>query len=126
MAELTQIYALDEPIFPNQYVVFLKQMVTLDLGEEFSRGLPAWSLIWRFAPPTFLLVGIATVLAAVIGISIGMLGGWRRAGPVDRGATGFSVVMFCIPPFVLATVLVTIFAGVLQWFPASVHGRSPT
>ena len=119
VAELTQTYALDEPVFPNQYVVFLKQMVTLDLGEEFSRGLPAWSLIWRFAPPTFLLVGSATVLAAVIGISIGMLGGWRRAGPVDRGATGFSVVMFCIPPFVLATVLVTIFAGVLQWFPAS-------
>ena len=119
VAELTQIYALDEPIFPNQYVVVLKHMVTLDLGEEFSRGLPAWSLIWRFAPPTFFLVGIATVLAAVIGISIGMLGGWRRAGPVDRGATGFSVVMFCIPPFVLATVLVTIFAGVLQWFPAS-------
>jgi len=68
VAELTQTYALDEPVFPNQYVVFLKQMVTLDLGEEFSRGMPAWSLIWRFAPPTFFLVGIATVLAAVIGI----------------------------------------------------------
>jgi peptide/nickel transport system permease protein len=119
VAELTQTYALDEPVFPDQYVVFLKQMVTLDLGEEFSRGMPTWSVIWRFAPPTFFLVGISTLLAAVIGISVGTIGGWRRAGPVDRGATGVAVVLFCIPPFVLAAVLVTVFAGVLGWFPTS-------
>jgi hypothetical protein len=31
VAELTREYALDRPIFPDQYVVFLRQMLTLDL-----------------------------------------------------------------------------------------------
>jgi peptide/nickel transport system permease protein len=120
VAELTQRNALDEPIFPDQFLVFLRQMVTLDLGEEFSRGEPAWSVIRRFAPPTFFLMGTATVLAATIGVSLGAVGGWRRAGPLDRGATGFSLVMMCVPPFVLAAMLVTVFgSGVLGWFPSS-------
>jgi peptide/nickel transport system permease protein len=120
VAELTREHALDRPIFPDQYVVFLRQMLTLDLGEEFSEGVPAWSLIARFALPTVVLVGGATALAAVIGVAAGIVGGWRRAGVVDRGATAVSVLAMSTPPFVLAMLLVSVLGpGMLGWFPGS-------
>ena len=118
--ELTTEYALDRPVFPDQYVVFLRQMITLDLGEQFSEGGSTWSLIARFAWPTLFLVGGATLLAAAIGVSAGIAGGWRRTGPLDRGATVFSVVTMSTPPFVLAMLIVTVLGpGVLGWFPGS-------
>lgn len=117
--ELTKQYALDQPVFPDQFVVFLRQTVTLDLGEEFSRGLPTWSVIGRFAPPTFFLIGTATALAAAAGIALGIRGGWRRTGTLDRGATGLAVLLMSTPPFLLAMLMVTVFGGILRWFPVS-------
>ena len=117
--ELTKQYALDQPVFPDQFVVFLRQTATLDFGEEFSRGLPTWSVIGRFAPPTFFLIGTATVLAAGAGIALGIRGGWRRTGALDRGATGLAVLLMSTPPFLLAMLMVTVFGGFLRWFPVS-------
>ena len=117
--ELTKQYALDQPVFPDQFVVFLRQTATLDFGEEFSRGLPTWSVIGRFAPPTFFLIGTATVLAAGAGIALGIRGGWRRTGALDRGATGLAVLLMSTPPFLLAMLMVTVFGGILRWFPVS-------
>lgn len=117
--ELTKQYALDQPVFPDQFVVFLRQTATLDFGEEFSRGLPTWSVIGRFAPPTFILIGTATVLAAGAGIALGIRGGWRRTGALDRGATGLAVLLMSTPPFLLAMLMVTVFGGILRWFPVS-------
>ncbi|MGZ5328739.1 MAG: ABC transporter permease [Actinomycetota bacterium] len=117
--ELTKQYALDQPVFPDQFVVFLRQTATLDFGEEFSRGLPTWSVIGRFAPPTFILIGTATVLAAAAGIALGIRGGWRRTGALDRGATGLAVLLMSTPPFLLAMLMVTVFGGILRWFPVS-------
>jgi peptide/nickel transport system permease protein len=117
--ELTKEYALDQPVFPDQFVVFLRQTATLDFGREFSRGLPTMSVIGRYAPPTFFLMGMATVLAAGAGIALGIRGGWRRTGPLDRGATGLAVLLMSTPPFLMAMVMVTIFGGILRWFPVS-------
>jgi len=117
--ELTKQYALDQPIFPDQFVVFLRQTATLDFGEEFSRGLPTWAVIGRFAPPTFFLIGTATLLAAGAGIALGIRGGWRRTGALDRGATGLAVLLMSTPPFLLAMLMVTVFGGILRWFPVS-------
>jgi len=117
--ELTKEYALDQPVFPDQFVVFLRQTATLDFGEEFSRGLPTWSVIRRFAPPSIFLMGAATILAAGAGIALGIRGGWKRAGPLDRGATGIAVVLMSTPPFLMAMLMVTVFGGILRWFPVS-------
>jgi peptide/nickel transport system permease protein len=117
--ELTREYALDQPVFPDQFVVFLRQTATLDFGEEFSRGVPTWTVIRRFAPPTFFLIGSATLLAACAGIALGIRGGWRRTGALDRGATGLAVLLMSTPPFVMAIFIVTVFGGMLRWFPVS-------
>ena len=118
--ELTQEHALDRPLFPDQYVVFMRQMLTLDLGEEFSQGVSAWSMIRRFALPTLFLVGGATLVAAAVGTAAGIVGGWRRAGALDRGATAVSVLAMSTPPFVLAMLALSLLGpGTLGWFPGS-------
>jgi len=117
--ELTKEYALDEPVFPNQFVVFLRQTATLNFGEEFSRGLPTWTVIRRFALPSIFLMGTATMLAAGAGIALGIRSGWKRSGPLDRTATGLAVLLMSTPPLLMAMLMATVFGGMLRWFPVS-------
>jgi peptide/nickel transport system permease protein len=52
-----------------------------------------------------LLLGTATILSAVIGIAMGIRGGWSRGGSFDRASTGISLTLYAMPEFWLGMVL---------------------
>ncbi|MBV9095035.1 MAG: ABC transporter permease, partial [Streptosporangiaceae bacterium] len=102
-----------------QYVNYLHQMVTGNFGTSLSE-YPAsvasviGSAIWW----TLGLVGIATVLAFVLGTGLGIVSAWRRGGKMDSVVPPVFVITSAIPYFWVAMVLVLVFGLTLHWFPS--------
>ena len=83
---------------------------------QFSR--PVWDVIGDYVWPTVVLLGTATVLAAVIGIAIGIRGGWRRGSTLRPDvSTGVTLTLYAMPEFWLGMVLLILFSTGVGPFP---------
>jgi peptide/nickel transport system permease protein len=74
------------------------------------------SLLGQTIPWTLTLVGIATVIAFVVGTGLGIVAAWRRGGWVDRALPGLMFFQ-AIPYFFLALILLEVLAVTLHLFP---------
>jgi peptide/nickel transport system permease protein len=114
--ELIEDLGLNEPLFA-QYVNYLGDLLRGDFGESFIYGEPVTTVIARFLWPTVLLVGTATILMTLIGLFLGIRGGWNRGSKGDLASMGFSLVLYSMPEFWLGMMLLVLFATTLGWFP---------
>jgi peptide/nickel transport system permease protein len=113
-------WGLDQPVIPDQLIAYVGSMISLDLGYSFKfRGREVTEVIADRVWPTVLLVGLAEVIAIVVGLTLGAYAGWRRGGVVDRIGNGVSLILYSMPYFVIGMPLVIIFAVGLGWLPAS-------
>lgn len=117
VAEQQAAFGLDKPI-AQQYVFYLQQTLTGEFGLSFRSSRPVWDEISGRLWPTFLLVGMGTLLASVIGVWIGTKGGWNRGSAFDTSTLYGSLVLYSTPEGWLGMILLLIFAGWLGWFPA--------
>jgi len=115
-AELTRQFGLDKSL-GGQFVAYVEQTASLNLGRSYTDNQPVASEIWRKAGPTVALVGISTLLSAVLGILGGIAAAWRRRTPTDYGVTSFTMATYSMPDFWVGMLLLTLFAVVLGWFP---------
>lgn len=113
--QLTEQYHLDDPLW-SRYWAWLSGAVTGDFGQSIVSREPVSTLIADRAGTTLLLVLYATVLIVVIGLSLGALAA-LRGGVTDSAIVMGTGAIAAVPSFVAATVLVTVFAVRLQWFP---------
>ena len=118
-ANLEKFYKLDQPL-TSQYVSYLKSIITFDFGPSIKKpNETVNSLISRGFPISFEL-GMVTILVAVIsGVILGTLAALRHNGVIDYLAMTFAVVGISLPNFILATLVIQVFAGELGWFPAA-------
>lgn len=121
--EIRARLGLDKSI-PEQYAVFLGDLVQGDLGESTITGRPVTSDLWDRLPATFELALFSLTLAIVIGIPLGVIAGARRDGPLDFSVRGITLVGMALPSFWLGLVLILVFFVILGWFPGPV-GRLP-
>jgi peptide/nickel transport system permease protein len=115
-AELTRQFGLDKST-GGQFVAYLGQTATLNLGRSYQSNQPVATEIRRKAGPTIALVGISALLSAVIGTMLGVAAAWRRRTKTDYGVTSFTMGTYSMPDFWLGMLLLTLFAVVLGWFP---------
>src|SRR4030095_6115246 len=88
---------LDQPL-PQQFVTYLGDTISFNFGDSFFlQGQPVNEAIAAKIWPTILLVGTATIASAVIGLIIGIYGGWRRGSEFDVGYLGFSIFVYALP-----------------------------
>ncbi|CUR60215.1 putative peptide transport system permease [metagenome] len=105
-----QTYGLDQPL-PQQFLTFLKNTVSGDLGVSVRYpGTPVSELLLDRMWPTILLVGTSTILAAVIGIWLGIRGAWKRGGAFDKVSTGSSLTLYSMPEWWLGMLLILVLA----------------
>jgi len=123
VARLQHDQGLDLPM-AQQYVVYMKNVVTGNLGESLRTGIPVRELIGNRMWPTVLLVGLGTILASWLGVLIGIRGGWRRGSRFDTSSQYSSLVLYAMPEGWLGMLLLLVFSGWLHWFPAGGYASS--
>jgi peptide/nickel transport system permease protein len=117
-AALVHDLGLDKPL-PAQFVQYLGDTLRGDLGMSFLyQGQTVTEVFLHFLWPTVLLVGTATILMTVIGIWMGIRGGWNRGSGFDLGSMGTSLLFYSMPDFWLAMMLLILFSTGLGWFPS--------
>src|SRR5262245_60074667 len=81
LAECTKNLGLQRPL-AVQYVDYLWRSVRFDFGTSFRQGYPVSEYIGRMFPHTFVLVMASSVVAALIGIPIGIISALKRRNPL--------------------------------------------
>ena len=121
-ANIAAAYHLDEPL-PMQFLRYLRGVVQGDFGPSYSyRDYTVSELIGRSFPVSLRLGILAMLLATVVGVSLGIVAALKRNSPLDTLVMGLAMTGISIPVFVIAPVLVLLFAVKLQWLPASWMG----
>jgi peptide/nickel transport system permease protein len=110
-------YGLDKPL-PVQYVRFIAQVFTGNLGPSLPSGQPAIDALASAAPRTLLLMGTALVLSIVGGVFLGAWQATRRGSASDRIAGTASLIVASLPEFWLGLVLILVFAVKFRVFPS--------
>jgi peptide/nickel transport system permease protein len=109
-------YGLGRP-FPVEYGRWIWLALHGDLGQN-NTGRPVGRIIVNRLPITIEIAVLAVLLAALVGIPLGVISAMRRGKAVDHAATGGAVVAMSIPELWLAFLLITWFAIDLHWLPA--------
>jgi oligopeptide transport system permease protein len=123
-ANIAAVYHLDEPL-PMQFLRYLGGVVQGDFGPSYSyRDYTVSELIGRSFPVSVQLGILAMLLAAIIGVGLGIVAALHRNSALDKFVMGFAMTGISIPVFVIAPVLVLLLAVKLQWLPASWTGSA--
>jgi peptide/nickel transport system permease protein/oligopeptide transport system permease protein len=108
---------LNDPLYV-QYFHYINALLHGDLGTSFLTGRSVASEITSRAPSTFALSAAAMLVAVLIGIPLGIVGGVAPNSVWDRIGRFVSVSGVAVPFFWLALILTLVFAVHLHWFPA--------
>ena len=121
-ANIAAAYNLDEPL-PQQFIRYVSGIVRGDFGPSYSyRDYSVTELIGRSFPVSLQLGVLAMLLALAVGVSVGTVAALRQNTPLDKIIMGFAMTGISIPVFVVAPLLVLLFAVKLHWLPASWTG----
>ena len=121
-ANVARAYHLDETL-PQQFARYMSGLLRGDLGPSFR--YPDYSvseLIGGALPLSLQLGTLAMLLALLLGLAAGISAALVRNTFVDRVLTGLALTGISIPIFVIAPLLVLVFAVELGWLPASWSG----
>jgi peptide/nickel transport system permease protein len=114
---LREEFGLGDPL-PQQFLNYLGDTLRGEFGYSFVSGRPVIESVAEKVGPTLLLVGISTILSALLGILIGIKGAWRRGSAFDTGSLLGSLTLYSMPEGWLGMILLITFAGTLGWFPS--------
>lgn len=110
-------WGLNDPLW-QQYLAYLQQILSFDFGVSMRDQSPAIDLVLDRIPATLAITVPALILKVCIGIPAGVYAALHRGSIADRGVIMMSIFGFTIPSFVLALVLVLVFAVTLDWLPS--------
>jgi peptide/nickel transport system permease protein len=112
------------PLWDQLYRYFEGLILHFDLGYSYKNNLPVKTLIFDRLPKTLVLVGIATFVALIIAIPLGVLQVVRRNKPIDYVLTALTFILYSCPVFLIGLLLILYFAVDLRWFPVAAPDAS--
>ena len=107
---------LDQPI-PLQFLRYLGQIATGDLGTSIQLQLRVTDLIVQRLPTTLELSFYALLFAISVGVPLGIISAYRRNSKADVGTMALANIGISTPVFVLGLLLAYLFAVVLKGTP---------
>ena len=117
VAAFERFWGLDQHLW-QQYGRYVGGLMHGDFGVSMRDGQPALDLVLSRVPATLSLTVPALVLTLLIGMSAGTYAALNRDTMADRLTMASSVLGYTVPSFVLALVLVLVFAVTLRWLPS--------
>ena len=117
LADCTKNLGLTRPL-AVQYADYIWKSVRFDFGNSFRQGYPVHEYIGRMFPHTLVLVLAAAVVAALVGVPIGILSALKRRNPlIDYPLRIFALLGLSMPVFWLGILLLIFFSLRLDLFP---------
>lgn len=110
-------HGFDQPLW-QQYLDYLRQLVSGDLGSSFTLNQPVSEAIAQRLPKTLVLAAISMIVGLAAAIPMGVYQATHRGRRGDIAMTAWNFVVYSTPSFFLGLVLVIVFAQWLPWFPA--------
>lgn len=121
---LYEIFGLKGSLL-EQYLTFLRRFLSMDFGPSMiSFPTPARELVWRYLPWTIGLLTVTTVISWVLGNLLGALAALFRKSRFSKILQATALTLYPIPYYILALVLIFLFAYLIPIFPIS--GGAPT
>jgi peptide/nickel transport system permease protein len=116
-------YGLEDSLL-TQYMVYLRNVVTGDLGDSMQYRRPVMELFLDRLPATLELAGAALVIAVVIGIPAGLLAASKRNSVWDRLTMFSAFIGQSSPNFFIGILLIFFLSLRLGWLPSSGRGEA--
>ena len=102
-----------------QYIRWIKNAFSGNLGMSYTYNVPVKTLIGERAVNTFILSLVSLILTYCIAIPLGMLSGRYQNSFLDKFVTFYNYVSYAIPTFVLSLIMIWFFGYKLGWFPTT-------
>lgn len=128
VARLNHQFGLDKPL-PTQYILWLWQVLHLNLGNSYYQTLPVWTMMMTALPNTLAIVGIGTILSDLVAILQGLYQAHKKGSVADHTITVFAYFFWSMPIFWLGVLMIIFFAIDLNIFPPggiADPGQTPT
>jgi peptide/nickel transport system permease protein len=113
---LRRLYGLDQPL-AHQVAAWFARAARLDFGESFQDHRPVSRRILEALPFTLGLNLLAFLLTIAIGVPLGVAQAERAGTLFDRISGGVFFLLYSMPSFWVAMLLITLFAVRLEWLP---------
>lgn len=118
MKVIEEKYHLNDPVY-KQFFDYMKGLFTFNLGPSYSKvGVTVNQLIIEGFPTTATIGLYATILIVAAGIPFGIISALKQNRTIDYIVMFMATLGVTIPMFVMATVIIYVFAGVLKWLPS--------
>lgn len=114
--DMLRLYGLDEPIHVR-YLIWLKRLATLDFGRSFLDHRPVMEKIWERLPPTLILNLASLTLSLLLALPLGLYSAVRQYSLFDKVGGTVLYMLYSLPEFWVAIVLITIFGVELDLLP---------
>ncbi len=113
---LYEQYGLKKPM-SEQYFLYLKNLLTLNLGLSFTTSRPIMDELLERLPNTLKLLGIALILEILIGVSVGIFAASKRGSAVETFVTSAGLFTHAVPGFFFQLILLLLFGFLIPIFP---------
>jgi peptide/nickel transport system permease protein len=118
VAQLTRQLGLDRPAW-LRYFIWMGNALRGDLGSSYVNHQPVLTSIGQRLPVTLELVALSQVIALALAVPLGIVSALRPSKAVDRLSSGAAFALLSVPGFILAELLVYLFAVRFNLFPAT-------
>src|SRR5947208_9821349 len=113
---------MDRPYW-IQYLDWLRQILTGDLGKSYRYDVPAWEVIRPLVPVTIELAVLSIIVAVLLGVPTGIVSAVRQDSTLDYAMRVFSLAGLSMPSFWLGMVIILTLVSWLGWIPPLTYVR---
>jgi peptide/nickel transport system permease protein len=114
---------LDKPIYV-QYGYYIRDLVTLDLGESLKYRLPVNDLLWDRLKVSLSVVLVTGILITAISVPLGVLAALKKDSLIDNVVRSTLMVTMVMPTFYTGIILIILLSIKVDLFPVSGYGET--
>lgn len=116
--QIREQFGLDQPLW-FQFVSYMKNLLTFDLGFSFRHGRSIGSLIAERLGASLLLMVSTIVLSIALGVTLGAIAAMRDRTWLSHAIVAAAIIIYATPLFWIGLMLIIVFSLNLGWFPTS-------
>ncbi len=121
---LNRELGLDKPLW-QQYLRYVRGVVTLDLGESLKFKTSVASLLQKRMEVSLFLIALATILTVLLSVPLGILAALKKDSLFDQIVRAFLMVTMVMPGFWVGILLLILLSIKIGAFPVSGYGDDP-